>query len=171
MSFKEDIEHALSQILVCSIEFEEKVAELYEKLASKIPHTLSNALLHIARESRNHAKTLRSLQRILGIKIKTSCRPNKYLAYINNTLENLEKQTLTLNKIGEILKDCINLEKFIGEEYYVEIVSRILKTQLKEIPLIENSREVEIWRTILEEIAEEENYHTKLISKVVESIH
>ena len=158
-------ESILEYTVSCSIVFEERIAELYEYISTRLPFPIAEVLLHMARESRNHAVFFRSLSKMLSINA-SGCKRNKVISYIEELLGKVKNRELTLNDIEEILSECVDLEKNISEEYNVKILSNLIKAHLKP----SSFRNIGGLKIILEEISVEENYHSSLLEYVLESI-
>ncbi len=160
-------EGLLEYTVSCSIVFEEKIAELYERLSSKLYPPIAEILLHIARESRNHALFFKSLSKILNIGI-TDCKSNDKISYIEELLGKIrKKKELTLVDVEEILSECVDLEKSVSEEYNIKVLSQLIRANLKPSYDLLN---IEGLKTVLEEIGMEESYHSSLIEYVLESV-
>ena len=154
----------LGYSISCSILFEGKIAELYERLSLKLPSTLAEILLHVARESRNHAEFFSFLAKTLGVD-RNRCEGNKFLTVLDGFLEKAEREELSIGDVREILSECAGLERAVGEEYHVKLLSQLISSNLKMV-----SRRLPSamgWRMILEEISVEETYHAGLIEYVV----
>lgn len=85
----EEVGTAMLKMVVCSAELEEKASELYETLSTALPYPHSQALLYIARESRNHSEFFRAIQRVLEDVYHTKvdeCGSQVYLDYVKKVL-------------------------------------------------------------------------------------
>ncbi len=153
----------LGYSISCSILFEGKIAELYERLSLKLPSTLAEILLHVARESRNHAEFFSFLAKTLGVD-RNRCEGNKFLTVLDGFLEKAEREELSIGDVREILSECAGLERAVGEEYHVKLLSQLISSNLKMVSRrLPGARG---WRIILEEISVEETYHAGLIEYV-----
>ena len=154
----------LGYSISCSILFEEKIAELYEQLSVKLPSNLAEILLHIARESRNHAEFFSFLAKVMGVD-RRECEGNKFLAMLDEFLEKARRRGLSISDVREILSECISLERAVGEEYHVKLLLQLINYNLKTV--LRGILGAEGWRMVLEEMSVEETYHASLIEYVV----
>lgn len=168
----EDVGVAILRMVVCSAELEEKVHELYEKLSAALPHPHSEALLYIARESRNHSEFFRAIQRVLEDVYHTKvdeCGSQVYLDYVKKVLEGLrEGGALSLEKVREILERSISLEAYVGEEYYSMIMSPALANILRKY--ISGSELVNMWIPILRKISGDEKHHERILKLIIKRL-
>ncbi len=157
----------LGYMIDCSIVFEEKIAELYEYISRSLPPTLGEILLHVARESRNHAKFFVSLKDIIGVE-SGGCSGNKMISFIDELLKSVKDKELSMVEVRDILSECVDLEKSIGEEYHVRVLSQLIRANLRMFS--RSIKGLEGLKTVLEEISLEESYHASLVEFVLENI-
>lgn len=156
------------KFLSCIIRLELLTSEFLEALSNVIDNKwCSLALLHISRESMNHARLVKEILRVLGIEEEVSteaCRlhlgeaGSKIMEKYQSVLDRLKGGWKpSVKEIVNLLSEEFVLEKLAGEEAYVEIVSRI--TSLS----IEN----ELVSKLFKEISIEEEYHRKILEEVI----
>lgn len=159
----------LGYIVDCSIVLEEKIAELYEHVSRSLPPMLGGILLHVARESRNHAEFFIFLKNLVGVE-SGGCSGNKIISFIDELLEKVKdgSRSLTVSMAKGILSECVDLERAVGEEYGVRVLSQLIRANLKAFS--RNIKVLEELKTILEEISLEESFHSSLVRLVLENM-
>jgi len=144
----------ITDLLLCSVELEELTAKLYETLAEKLEGAKAIAARHIARESWNHARTLREILGLLGIeRVRPECERvigENYIK-IKNILLNIK------NMDPESVADFLsNIECSLGEETYHALM----------LPLVKDISDEIIINIIIDEIIDEERFHGKLVKRM-----
>lgn len=146
----------IGKLLPCLVEIEEAVALLYRDLAEKYTGIQKLLLLYIARESENHAETLKGILTLMG-KSGAECRDNTIL----KTIEDLRAKARTKEGAKEALSVMARLEQTIGEEEYVEIVLRALTEAL-------DNTDIKLLQELFKAIACDEEHHSQLAKIVLE---
>ncbi len=99
---------------------------------------------------------------------RSRCEGNKFLAMLDEFFERARREELSIGDVREILSECVGLERAVGEEYHVKLLSQLISFNLKMVSRrLPGARG---WRTILEEISVEETYHASLIEYIVSKL-
>jgi hypothetical protein len=154
----------------CSM-LEDAVARAYCRMALLIAEKeLKPLLLHIAYDSFKHSRLLKEMARGLSAKVKAdleACLKQMGEAW-KRTVKSAEdmafrKERIRTEELLTIIDRMEEIEGFAGEEYLMFINSRILQV----VSLI-NERNLELYKTALELIAEDGERHRSILSKIKE---
>ena len=156
---------ALATVIKCSIAFEEEVANLYETIADLIgfDDLIPIILRHIARESRNHAKFLRSLSVLMHLESDVDCLD--FLELRLRPILRLKSRLHMLTRLGidefkEVLTYLSQAENLANEEVYSKTIYPLMT------PIIND----EVINTVLKEIANEEEFHRILVEAIIKRV-
>lgn len=157
----------VASTLWCWASFERLVAELYDRMASKISDgLLSLSLRWLSTESRSHSLYLESLLELLGSARENGC--DKFVGVPWSVTERALRNVSSMERLDrvaalEILRELQPTERLVSEEVYSVILSNLLKDLSSFI-----GTEVELARVVFEEISQEEGYHEKIVSMLIE---
>ncbi len=144
----------IADLLLCSVELEELTAKLYESLAKKLGGAKAIAARHIARESWNHARTLREILDLLGIETANpECERVIGENYIKIKNILLKIKNMDPENVADLLSE---IECSLGEETYHAIM----------LQLIKDITDKNIINIIIDEIVDEERFHEKLVKRM-----
>jgi len=161
----------LAKYAQCCSMLEDAVARAYRRMALLIAEKgLKPLLLHIAYDSFKHSKVLRELAKGLSAKVKAdleACLKQMGEAW-KRTVESAEvmasrKERIRTEELLTIIDHMERIENFVGEEYLMFINSRILQI----VSLIDE-RDLELYKATLELIAEDEERHRLILTKIKE---
>lgn len=161
----------LLKIIKCIAEAENLTAELYRIIARYLPHYISGLLLHIARESENHGKSLKSLGELVNCEQcgRVECDSeavNKLKRKLEEVRQAEREGVLSKKSLLDLFEYLVGVVEFASEEYYVMVVMPLLKKLLKEsgIPV----SFAELWSIVLDEISQEEKFHARIAESIRE---
>ena len=162
----------LAKILKCSIWLEERTAELYFKISSRLQDPYTSGLLRIiAHQSKSHAEMLKW---IMINTVGNRDRPSRIdclkmtgevgkITY--EIIKNIEKQErLELTDLNEIVSKLEFIEKGIGEETYSRILLPLIKTTLEQT--ITPQETLETAKEMIQTIIREEELHENLVRTI-----
>ncbi|MDW8010490.1 MAG: hypothetical protein RMH84_02725 [Sulfolobales archaeon] len=165
-----EIRRLLSTALSCLAQFEDIVSELYSIL-SEFSHEEAArlALRWISTESRQHSKYLGNLAKLLGLGGDVgSCAEFVGIPWVTveSLLNNLRKAgSLSNADVLNTLRKLHVIERFTAEEAY----SAILIKQIKDVANLARIN-FGIIEVVLDEIVEEEKYHDKIVTALIEML-
>lgn len=163
---------SLASILACLAWFEDRAADLYGVMASKVSDSQIGALLRVLEyQSRSHKEIMMFVLGVLGAGETVVGRKlcSSLIGPLADTTGDLLSSVSRKDKLStEELKEMFGMLEFIessaGEETYVKITAPLIKT------LIDATKEE--WRRkavgyLLEEIVREEKFHEKLVAEIL----
>ncbi len=158
----------VGRLLACAIKMEYLVANLYENLSAVFGQPYSLALRHIAKESLNHALTYKMvLEEILKMRMPqvNTCVELGGDAYkvLVEVTQKANKNKLDFKEALDLFERANELENLIGEEMYTRMI-------LPAVRELVNKEGFKIIETLINEIIEEEKYHSLLVSDMIEAL-
>ena len=162
----------LAKILKCSIWLEERTAELYFKISSRLQDPYTSGLLRIiAHQSKSHAEmlkwiidnTLRNRQE--GQSIDCIKMTGEVGETTVEAIEYVERhQQLTLRDLNNIISKLEFIEKGVGEETYSRILLPLIKATLKQTHISQAT--LEIAQEMIKTMINEEELHENLVKTI-----
>jgi rubrerythrin len=150
---------------------EDTVAKAYRRMALLIAEKeLKPLLLYIAYDSFKHSRVLREMAKGLSAKVKAdleACLEQMGEAW-KRTVESAEvmasrKKRIRAEELLTIIDRMEEIEGFAGEEYLMFINSRVLQ-----VASLIGKRNLKLYKEALELIAEDEERHRSILSKIKE---
>ena len=163
------------RIAECTLMLEVAVARYLEVIAGKLPSPYCLAVAHISRESWNHAKFLSELSGAYGVfELEVSkCKEilgeafMKTYKRLNEATKEVEKKwSLTPEEAAKLIRKNLDVEDLAGEEY----ASSLAMATLKLINEEEMGRQTDFLGDVFDEISKEEEYHMKILTRVIEAL-
>jgi len=175
-----EVEHLLSRAPTmddlakyahCCSMLEDAVARAYRRMALlTVEKELKPLLLHIAYDSFKHSRVLREIAKGLSAKVKIdfeACLKQMGEAW-KEIVESAEamasrKERIRTEELLTIIDRMEGIESFTGEEYLMFINSRLLQV----VSYIDK-RDLELYKAMLELIAEDEERHRLILRRIKE---
>ena len=162
----------IAKFLYCSSLLEERVADAYERLSTRVRNPIVRSLLqYISYDSRKHYIVLKGMGEVMKHSTELDegeCKALLGDAWMNLTTlcedEALKKGELTDEELGRLIEKMYQLESCAGEEYLMIIHIKILQLIADELKL-----ELGLLKNILEWIVEDEKRHSSVL-KMIRSV-
>jgi len=159
------------KVYVCLARLEDLVADFLHELSIKAEDKwVALTLDHISRESRNHAQLLKDMCRVAGINEKVNdeqCRSllgemgSEAISRYKDMIARLRSGwTPRREKLIEILREELNVEKMAGEEAYMKIVAGVMPAICEEKLVI----------MLFRELSAEEEHHSSLLKAIIRKL-
>jgi len=161
----------LARLAHCCSILEDAVARAYRRMALlTVEKEVKPLLLYIAHDSLKHSKVLREVAKSLSAKAKAdleACREQMGEAW-KKVVESAmamdsRKEKIMVEELLSVIDGMEDIESFAGEEYLMLINSRAMQVVPRK-----DKRGLELYKAVLELIAEDEERHKSILMKIKE---